>query len=368
MGVAVACVGYAAGAVVLLAVVYLALLLRAHRNEEVIGSAILAMRATLAQEPAPQRAVLSAVGDIVAAQDGAAARIEAAIHEAALGQGQPPLAGELVEQLLSLPEPQYVITEFLTEHGAGLGPVAALSALAGTMVRAATAAAFGDLAGEHRAGLDRLLLLAAEGSSAAVGRAALGGAVTPGRALRAPRMADSGSAALTAVARALDHLTRRQLRLATLLHGQAEAMLRIRPAGPQPRALAWLRARARQLLSLPRVHSPRFGTDDLSALAVALDAVGEVVDAAAEQLADGESMQAVHLLTGLRVPVPAGLPGRLYHQESLAQARPLAAVGIRHRLEVCRWLAAIQPATAASDLEFAASARPAGRDRIDEGR
>ena len=55
---------------------------------------------------------------------------------------------------------------------------------------------------------------------------------------------------------------------------------------------------------------------DLEALAVAFDAIGEVVDTADEQLEKGQHMQAVHLLSGLRVPVPAGLPGRMYLQES----------------------------------------------------
>jgi hypothetical protein len=38
--------------------------------------------------------------------------------------------------------------------------------------------------------------------------------------------------------------------------------------------------------------------------------------------------------------VAGGLPGRLYNQAALSQARHLAALGVWHRLAVCRWAAA----------------------------
>ena len=72
---------------------------------------------------------------------------------------------------------------------------------------------------------------------------------------------------------------------------------------------------------------------------IALEAVGEVVGTVAERPAEGEPAHAAHLLAGLRLPVPAQLPGRMYHQESPVQVRPLAAFGIWHRLALSRWAA-----------------------------
>ncbi len=84
---------------------------------------------------------------------------------------------------------------------------------------------------------------------------------------------------------------------------------------------------------------PGFRLADLDRLAAAFDAVGEVLEMAAEKLSGGEAADATLLLAGLGIPVPAGLPGRMFLQESLAQARPLALLGVWHRLAVCRWVA-----------------------------
>jgi hypothetical protein len=93
----------------------------------------------------------------------------------------------------------------------------------------------------------------------------------------------------------------------------------------------------RHLVSFPLMREPKFDPGDLQVLVVAFDAVGEVMDMARERMGRGDPMAAVHLLAGVRVPVPTGLPGRVYHQELLAQARPLAALGVWHRLAVSRW-------------------------------
>jgi hypothetical protein len=122
-----------------------------------------------------------------------------------------------------------------------------------------------------------------------------------------------------------------------VLHGQAEAMMRLRRSKRRGAVAFWMRLR--NFASFPLPRKPDFRLDDLNELAVALDAVGEVLHLADEQLASGEPTRAAHKLAVLCVPVPAGLPGRMYLQESLAQARPLARFGVWHRLAVCRWAA-----------------------------
>jgi hypothetical protein len=343
MGATEAWAGAVAGALVLLGSVYVVLLFRALRNERVIDIAIRAMKAALTDEPSPQRALLSAVTDTLAAQEDAAARIEVAVHELTLRGHQIPPPEQLVMELLDLPEPQLLITDFLLEYGGDPGSEAAFALIAADMLRAATAEVFGDLAEENLVELERLLLLAAEGRIATVALAGLD-APPDSRApqYQAPRVADLDSAAMVAIARALDRTSRRQLRLATLLHGQAEAILRLRR--DERHSVAVLMTRVWQLVRYPRVRKPGFGPGDLAALVIAFDAAGEVIDTAAECLADGEPTHAAHLLAGLRIPVPAGLPGRMYQQESLAQVRPLAVVGVWHRLAISRWVASAMQA------------------------
>jgi len=365
--------GGLSGSIALLVSVYLVLLFRASRNEQVVGIAIIAMHASLAYEPPPQRALLGAVTDTLVAQERAAARIEAAVHELALHGRQVPQPEELLQELLGLPEPQQLLADFLAEYGGSRGSETPFASIAADLLGTATARVFGNLADVSLAELDRLLLLAAEGGIAAVALSCLGLLVDPGPwPYRAPRLADLDSS-MVAIARALDRTTRRHLRLATLLHGQAEAILGIwRDEQSEQRGLVRLWVRARRRVRLPQVRKPAFQLGDLAALEIALDAVGEIVDTAAERLAEGEPARAADLLARLRVPVPAGLPGRMYHQESLAQVRPLAAVGVWHRLAVTCWTASALRAVAQDDvtLPMPAGSSPGapGRDSCDEGR
>jgi len=223
---------------------------------------------------------------------------------------------------------------------------------------------YADLDGDASQELDRLMALAMEGRIAAVALAGLelrGGL----RQARAPLMTDGNPGAVEYVVRGLEQATRRQLRLATLLHTQAAAILRLRavPRGQRVGEAVWswlrrrtrggsdgdsvgrgngaLRLRVHRLLAAPRLKLWRvpFRQDDLDSLEVVFDAIGEAVANALECLADGEPMRALYLLAGVRVPVPSGLPGRIYNQDSLAQVRPLVALGVWHRLAVCRWAA-----------------------------
>jgi len=358
MGTVEAWAASAAGGVVLLVLIYVVLLSRAIHNEQVISSTVAAMLAALDGEPAPQRALLSAVADTLILQERAAARIEMAVHEMALHAhrfARPTQRPEqLLKELLKLPEPQLLIADFLEQHGGGPGSHAAFSSIAGGLLCEATTEVFGDLADAGLVQMEKLMLLAEEGGIAAVALAGLAAPAHPGpQSYLAPRVADLDSAAMAAIAKQLDWTTRRQLRLATLLHGQAEAMLRIRRNGKHGPAVVW--SRARQLVRLPRMRKPEFRPDDLAILGLAFDAAGEVIDIAAERLADGEPTQAAHLLAGLRLPVPAGLPGRMYNQESLAQARPLAAFGVWHRLAVSRWAASALSAAVQAQSEPSAS-------------
>jgi hypothetical protein len=327
-----------AGALFFLFVVYLVMVCRALRNEHVIGGAIVAMRTALTGELPPQRALLRDVADAMAAQEDAAAGIAAEVHEMAL-RGEPASpAEELLRELLSLPEPQLIIAEFLREHAGGPGSDAAFASAAADMLRTAIIEAFRDLADQGLAELDKLMVLAAEGRIADVALTSLGSLLDPNPpSRRIPQMADLDPAGMAGVVRALDWATRQQLRLATLLHGQAEAMLRLPQPGQRGPAALWLRLRAFMKFPLPR--RPEFRSEDLEKLALRFAAAGEVLEMARERLAEGKHMQAAHLLAGLRIPAPAGLPARIYLQESLAQVRPLARFGVWHRLAVCRWTA-----------------------------
>lgn len=323
--------------------IYAVLLLRALQNERVIGMAIAAMHAALADDPAPQPALLRAVADVLVAQERAAERIEVAVHDAAARHAAAPPPAELLEELAGLPEPQLLITDFLTEHGGGHGSAAAFTGIATALVRGATVEVFSDLINDSAIELERLTLLAGDGRIAGVALAGLEVPQTSAPTYRAPRIADQDPAALVALVRALDGTTRRHLRLATLLHGQAEAILRIRNYR-RPRGLARLRAWAQEQVNVPWLRTPDISRAQLADLEVAFDALGEALDLAANQLADGELAHAVYLLAGLRVPAPAGLPGRMHHREVLAQVRPLAAFGVWHRLAVSRWAASAVPA------------------------
>jgi len=352
----------AAGFVAVLVVLYLVLQVNAIRNERVLNAAVTAMSSSLLAEPAPQRELLRSVADILMRQDRAAARIEIAIHELAMGDPAPreqaapqslppPLAPplplsqaiDLIDELLDLPEPQVMITNFLDQYSGDRGIGTAFGAIRTHLVQAAVAEVFADLRPDQPVEFAQLLDISADGDVRKVALAALDAAQADDRPplrapLRAPRVSDVDFRALSDVARTLDAATRRQLRLATLLHGQAEALLRIQHK--ELRGLAKFRARLHQVLKLPLIRRPEFTAEDLTPLVVSFDAIGEVVDAAYEQLARGEPVRAIHLLAGVRIPVPAGLPGRIYHQESLAQSRPVAAFGVWHRLAVSRWLAA----------------------------
>ena len=330
-------------AVALLISLFVCLQLNLVRNERLINSAITAMRDAMSAELAPQRALLRAVADTLAAQDRAAARIEIAVHALALRDPQLALplpdAGDLIKQLLELPEPQRLIADFLAEHAGAPISGTTFRVIAADLLHTATADVFDDLARDHPIELERLQDLAADGAIAAVATAGLTAPPLPGMPpFRAPRVADLDIQAMTAIVRALGLTTRRQLRLATLLHGQAEALLRIRRTEQRP--LARLRWRLHQILRLPLVRRPEFSREDLEALVIVFDTVGEIIDAAEKQLAAGEPARAIELLAGLRMPVPAGLPGRMYHLESLAQAQPTAVFGVWHRLAISRWLSA----------------------------
>jgi hypothetical protein len=318
-------------ALVVLVSAYLTLLFRGLRNELVIGDAIEAMRSALDAEPLPQRELLAAVADTLMSQDRAAAKIELAL--AGLACDSLPAPAELLSGLLDLPEPQLLVADFLRAHAGGQG---IFTSVAADVLRAATTDVFGDLAADGLADLDQLLPLADDGRIASVALASFGLALDPGPPRwRAPRTADLEPGRMAAIVQALNRTARRQLRLATLLHGQAEAMMRIRRGKRRGLAALWLRAR--NLASFPLSRNPNFQLADLDQLAVALDAVGEVLHMADELAASGDLTRAAHKLAMVRVPAPPGFPGRIYLQESLAQARPLARIGAAHRLAVCRW-------------------------------
>jgi hypothetical protein len=366
----------------LFSAVYLALLLRGLANERVIGNAISAMTAACrAQYVPPQRRLLRSVTETLADQERAAAQIEAAVHESMLPGQDVRDPAEIIRALIGLPEPQSLVTDFLTEYAGDAGSAGTFGAFAGQVVRSETRRVYADLDDGCSPALDRLLALALEGRIGAVAIAGLkvrAGAPGP----HAPQLTDVGSIAVADIVRALEHATRRQLRLATLLHGQAEAILRLRSARTEENAggiiWSWLRPRRRgepggqdtgrerttiwfglhRMLAAPRLklRGVTFGADDLKALEVVFDAIGEVVANAVDCTARGEPMRALYLLSGVSVPVSASLPGRIYNQDSLAQVRPLAVLGVWHRLAVCRWAATAtrEPVLQASSRERAA--------------
>ncbi len=337
MGVA-ALAGGAVGVLVVLVCIYFGLVARALQNEFVIGHAIIAMLTALEAEPPPQRAFLSAVADLLASQERAAAQVESLVR----GQGPPdellPPLNQPLSELLGLPEPQVLVGDFLREHAGGPSSEGIFASVTADMLRAATMSVFGDLADLRPVEYDRLLALAEQGQIVKFAPASFDSGACSSLPLDPmPSPADMNPQGMAAIVTALEAATRRQLRLATVLHSQAEAMLRVRRL--KRRGLRGLWMRLRSFASFPLPRRPDFQLESLNRLAVAFDAIGEVLQMAAEDLDVGEAFRAARLLAGLRVPVPAGLPGRIYLQEVLAQARPLAQFGVWHRLAVLRWTA-----------------------------
>lgn len=373
--------GGSLAALLLFCAVYFALLLRGMANERVIGNAISVMTAACqAQHVPPQRRLLRSVTENLANQERAAAQIEAAVHESMLPGHEVKDPAEIIRAMIDLPEPQSLVTDFLTEYAGDPGSAGAFGAFAGQVVRGETRRVYADLDDGCSPVLDRLLALALEGRIGAVAIAGLKvrtGAPGP----HAPQLTDADSIVVADIVRALEHATRRQLRLATLLHGQAEAILRLRSARTGENAggtgWTWRRPRLRgepggqgagrdpatigfrlhRMLAAPRLklRGVSFGPDELKALEVVFDAIGEAVANAVDCTARGEPMRGLYLLSGVSVPVPASLPGRIYNQDSLAQVRPLAVLGVWHRLAVCRWAATAtrEPVLQASSGEWA---------------
>jgi hypothetical protein len=352
----------ATAAVILLVLVCLGWLFRAVRNEHIIARATAAMHAALTDEPAPQRSLLAKVADTLAAQERAAARIQLAVRGLVPGETELPEPEKLLRELLDLPEPQLLITDFFAKYAGSPDSEAAFASVAAGLLRAGIIKVYGGRAGDCGAELEQLLVLAGEGRISAVALSGAGSGLGQNPASgQAPRVTDLDAAAISTIARALQATTRRQLRLASLLHGQAEAIMRLRQ--PEHRGPAALWARLTLFVRFPPIGRPAFRPTDLAELVIAFDAVGEVMDTAAEQLSRGEPLPAAHLLAGVRVPVPVGLPGRIYHQEALAQVRPLAALAVWHRLAVCHWAGlALQALAPSGNGLLAYSAQvPAGR-------
>jgi hypothetical protein len=311
----------------------------------------------------PQRKLLRTITEILADQERAAARVAASLNESQLPRAARTHLPAALKEILGLPEPQSLVADFFAEYAGDAGSAGAFTAFAGQLICAETRHVYADLDGGASHELDKLLALAMEGRIAAVALAGLEVRGGPLQA-RAPLMTDGNPAAVEQVVRGLEQATRRQMRLATLLHAQAVASLRLRTVtrGQRVGEVVWSRLRrargdsdttsaanvngalwlrVHQLLAAPRLKLRQvpFRQEDLDSLEVVFDVIGEAVTSALECLASGEPMRALYLLVGIRVPVPSGLPGRIYNQDSLAQVRPLVALGVRHRLEVCRWAA-----------------------------
>lgn len=375
--------------------VYFSLLLRGAANDRVISEAVAAMLAARKREDIPpQRQLLRTVTQTLADQEGAAARISAAVFQSLLPGSVKSSPLDIITEILDLPEPQLVVTDFFAEYAGDPGSAGMFAAFAGQLVRTETRRVYADLDGDMAPELDRLVALAMEGRVAPVATASLELYGGP-RQERAPLLTDGDNGAVEHVVRGLEQATRRQLRLAVLLHSQAAAILQLRAShedhaaeaiwtylrrrarggadeGNAGRDAVTLRLRVHRLLAAPRLKLQRahFQQSDLDSLEVVFDAVGEAVANALECLAEGEPMRAVYLLTGIRVPVPTGLPGRVYNQDSLAQVRPLVTLGVRHRLAVCRWAAIITDDTDDAVLQpsFRRSAGPLGAwDNAREG-
>lgn len=354
----------ATAAIIIFISVYFSLLLRGATNDRVIGEAVAAMLAARQRKDIPpQWRLMRTITQTLADQERAAARISAAVGQALLPGSPQNRPLDVVAEILGLPEPQLVVTDFFAEYAGDAESAGMFAAFAGQLVRTETRRVYEDLDGDSSPGLARLMALAMEGRVAPVALAGLEVHGSP-RQADAPLITDGDYGAVEQVVRGLEQATRRQLRLAVLLHSQAAAIAQLRASRDDRAAEAiWtylrrrvrgrageasaggdavtLRLRLHRLLAAPRLklQRARFQQDDLDSLEVVFDAIGEAVANALECLAQGEPMRALYLLTGIRVPVPAGLPGRVYNQDSLAQARPLVALGVRHRLAVCRWAA-----------------------------
>ncbi|MDH2430327.1 hypothetical protein [Sphaerisporangium sp. TRM90804] len=288
--------------------------LRTRRHRRTILSAASGMSDRLRAEALPQRVLLSQVAAMLVAQDEAAAGLESDIRR--LPPGRAAEIEGLFSRFNASEEPTEPLARFLGGHACHSDP-AALVAFTGDAVRRAAREVIGD---------ERLHDLAAEGSARPVATAiVVHGLGTGGEAVAARPAPRLNGGDMQTAAKALDELTRRQIHLATLLHDQAEALLKVRPG---------ILAKIASTLPIPR--TPRHAID-LGGIQVALDAAGEVLDIAGDLVSADEPVRAVRILAGLHLPVPEGFPGRVFHRELLAQVRPLTEAGIRHRLSVAHW-------------------------------
>lgn len=353
-------VGIAASLAILLAV-GVSYQIRRRRIDRVVLGAVADMSALLQAAPPPQRALLGAVADALAAQDDAVDHLERTVRALRPDTGDEAAARVRVKQaldeLLELPEPPQLITDFIVEHAGSDRFRAAPTAYRARVVRDAIGRTFTTPHGTGDNG--ELSRLAAGGEIRTVADAAFTARCPeiatdvplPARTAMdviederarylteigtAPRISTVDPAAIDRIARRLDRAVRRQLRLITMLHTQAEKIIRRLRARPGARG-----SRGRRLAGLVPA-SLRLSTVgvDLAGLTVAFDAAGEALTIVAERLDEHEPMQAVHLLASLRLPLPAGFPGRILTQESLAHVRPLADLGVAHRLAAVRWAA-----------------------------
>jgi hypothetical protein len=341
-------------AVIVFFSICVAVRVRRCRTEHTILKAVADMSALLQADPAPQRILLGDLADILAAQDGALHRLERKIRglmsplsEADAARAE---VTEIIADVLDLPEPTRLVTDFIIEHAGSVRFGAAQAAYRTRVVEQAVRRM--STAAED---LGTLVELAAAGEVAPVATAMFETRCTdappsvPASSPEAARVlagersrfqAEIGAApylstldptAVGRTARSLNEAVRRQLRLVTMLHAQAEKIIGRtppRPSGP------WT---ARVLAVLPICRRLPDGKLDLAGLTVAFDAAGEVLTLIDERLAEHEPLQAVHLLATVRLPLPAGFPGRILTQEALTQVRPLAELGVLHRLAIARW-------------------------------
>jgi hypothetical protein len=79
---------------------------------------------------------------------------------------------------------------------------------------------------------------------------------------------------------------------------------------------------------------------DIAALSAAVAAAERLVRASRASLAEGACLRALSQLTEVRLPLaPVGFPGRKFHEDALAQVRPLAVLALAHQMVVARWMA-----------------------------
>jgi hypothetical protein len=118
--------------------------------------------------------------------------------------------------------------------------------------------------------------------------------------------------------------------------GMARVATDLHEAGRLNARLAWALLAEGEMIRRPGRGGG--GAAEVARLRAALSAADEALATGQAALAAGSYLEAARHVLSARLPLQSGsFPGHIFHQDLLAQARPLAVLAIAHRMAVARW-------------------------------